>query len=147
MVNTLDIAGESGKPVGIAVAPDGKRVYVANGAAHEVVVIDPEANRVVARIEVGRRPWGVALSPDGRRLYAANGLTNDVSVIGYDDVPMAAWPAYALTTIRQPVNRMVAATVEALLGHLSGDRTPRKTRIDGPLMIRGSARLPEGERP
>lgn len=73
-------------------------------------------------------------------------IPGDVSVIGYDDVPMAAWPSYALTTIRQPVNRMVAATVEALLGHLSGDRTPRKIRIDSPLIIRGSARLPKGER-
>jgi DNA-binding LacI/PurR family transcriptional regulator len=71
-------------------------------------------------------------------------IPEDVSIIGYDDVPMAAWPSYALTTIRQPVNRMVAATVEAILGQIEGDRAPRKTRIDGPLMIRHSARIPEG---
>jgi DNA-binding LacI/PurR family transcriptional regulator len=67
-------------------------------------------------------------------------VPNDIAVVGYDDVPMAAWPAYDLTTIRQPVNRMVSATVEALLGHLAGDTTPRKVRIDGPLMVRGSTR-------
>jgi DNA-binding LacI/PurR family transcriptional regulator len=72
------------------------------------------------------------------------GIPDDVSIIGYDDVPMAAWPSYALTTIRQPVNRMVAATVEAILGQIEGDKSPRKTRIDGPLMIRRSARIPEG---
>jgi DNA-binding LacI/PurR family transcriptional regulator len=71
-------------------------------------------------------------------------IPEDVSIIGYDDVPMAAWPSYALTTIRQPVNRMVAATVEAILGQIEGDRAPRKTRIDGPLMVRRSARIPEG---
>jgi DNA-binding LacI/PurR family transcriptional regulator len=71
-------------------------------------------------------------------------VPEDVSVIGYDDVPMAAWPAYDLTTIRQPVNRMVAATVGAILGLIDGTATPQKTRIDGPLMVRRSARLPQG---
>jgi DNA-binding LacI/PurR family transcriptional regulator len=74
-------------------------------------------------------------------------IPGDVSIIGYDDVPMAAWPSYALTTIRQPVNRMVAATVEAILGQIEGDKAPRKTRIDGPLMVRSSARIPEGWTP
>jgi DNA-binding LacI/PurR family transcriptional regulator len=74
-------------------------------------------------------------------------VPDDVSVVGYDDVPIAAWPAYALTTIRQPVNRMVAATVDALLGQIEGDATPQKLRIDGPLMVRRSARIPQGYRP
>jgi DNA-binding LacI/PurR family transcriptional regulator len=74
-------------------------------------------------------------------------VPEDVSVIGYDDVPMAAWPAYGLTTIRQPVNRMVAATVEAILGLIDGTASPQKTRIDGPLMVRRSARIPEGWTP
>ncbi|MGL5116546.1 MAG: substrate-binding domain-containing protein, partial [Beijerinckiaceae bacterium] len=65
-------------------------------------------------------------------------VPQDVAVVGYDDVPMAAWPAYNLTTIRQPVNRMVAATVEALIGRIEGDHAPRRVRIDGPLVVRGS---------
>lgn len=71
-------------------------------------------------------------------------VPEDVSVVGYDDVPMAAWPAYDLTTIRQPVNRMVGATVEAILGLIEGTATPQKTFIDGPLMVRRSARIPKG---
>jgi DNA-binding LacI/PurR family transcriptional regulator len=74
-------------------------------------------------------------------------IPEDVSIIGYDDVPMAAWPAYAMTSIRQPVNRMVTATVDAILGQIEGDRAPRKIRIDGPLMVRSSARIPEGYQP
>lgn len=74
-------------------------------------------------------------------------IPEDISVIGYDDVPMAAWPAYDLTTIRQPVNRMVQATAEAILGLIDGTATPQKTRIDGPLMVRRSARLPQGYKP
>lgn len=73
------------------------------------------------------------------------GLTipDDVAVIGYDDVPLAAWPAYNLTTIRQPVNRMVEATVDALMTQIDTPATPpRKLRIDGPLIQRGSTRKP-----
>jgi DNA-binding LacI/PurR family transcriptional regulator len=70
-------------------------------------------------------------------------IPNDVSVVGYDDVPIAAWTAYDLTTIRQPVNRMVDATVDTLLARVEGESEPQKIRIEGPLIIRGSARRPE----
>jgi DNA-binding LacI/PurR family transcriptional regulator len=69
-------------------------------------------------------------------------VPGDVSVVGYDDVPLASWPAYNLTTIRQPVRRMVDATVEALLAQIEGDGEPRKLKIDGPLIIRGSTSAP-----
>jgi DNA-binding LacI/PurR family transcriptional regulator len=73
-------------------------------------------------------------------------VPQDVSVVGYDDVPMAAWPAYDLTTLRQPVNRMVTATVETLIGLIEGDAAPQRVRVPGPLMVRGSSRRPP-ERP
>lgn len=68
-----------------------------------------------------------------------------VSVVGYDDVPTAAWPAYNLTTVRQPANRMVADTVDLLLAEIdSPGQAAHKTEIDGPLIVRGSARVPKG---
>jgi DNA-binding LacI/PurR family transcriptional regulator len=70
-------------------------------------------------------------------------IPDDVSVVGYDDVPIAAWSAYDLSTIRQPVNRMVDATVDTLLARVEGESEPQKIRIEGPLIIRGSARRPE----
>ncbi|AUH35440.1 LacI family DNA-binding transcriptional regulator [Paracoccus tegillarcae] len=72
-------------------------------------------------------------------------LGKDISVVGYDDVPLASWPAFDLTTVRQPVNRMVDATVETMLGKIQDRRrVPQKIEIDGPLILRGSARIPEG---
>ena len=72
-------------------------------------------------------------------------VPGDVSVVGYDDVPLAAWPAYDLTTVHQPVDAMVRATVDTLLAQIDDpDRPPRKIEIDGPLILRGSARIPEG---
>ncbi len=70
-------------------------------------------------------------------------IPDDMSVVGYDDVPIAAWTAYDLTTIRQPVNRMVDAAVDTLLARVEGESEPQKIRIEGPLIVRGSARRPE----
>ncbi len=72
-------------------------------------------------------------------------VPDDVSVVGYDDVPTAAWKAYDLTTIRQPANRMVAETVDILLTKINDSGAdPRRVEINGPLIVRGSARIPEG---
>lgn len=49
-------------------------------------------------------------------------VPEDLSVIGFDDIPMAAWPSYRLTTVRQPVETMVAATLD-LLARLGADPT------------------------
>lgn len=72
-------------------------------------------------------------------------VPGEVSVVGYDDVPQAAAKAYDLTTLRQPVNRMVEATVRVLLNQLERpEAPPERIEIDGPLMVRGSARVPRG---
>ncbi|EKE43125.1 periplasmic binding protein/LacI transcriptional regulator [Oceaniovalibus guishaninsula JLT2003] len=72
-------------------------------------------------------------------------VPDDVSVVGFDDVPPAGWPAYALTTIRQRANAMVERTVEILLQQIAAPTAPAtRAIIDAPLIIRRSARIPEG---
>ena len=71
-------------------------------------------------------------------------VPGEMSVVGYDDVPAAAWPAYDLTTVRQPANQMVAQTVEILLDKIDHPHAPpRRAVIEGPLILRGSARKPK----
>jgi DNA-binding LacI/PurR family transcriptional regulator len=66
-------------------------------------------------------------------------VPDDVSVVGFDDVPPAAWPAYNLTTYRQPVDLMVAETVAMLIAKIGFERAePRRVVLDGELVIRGS---------
>lgn len=77
---------------------------------------------------------------DTLRFELGVSVPGDVSVVGYDDVPLAAWPSYDLTTIRQPVRRMVDATVEILLHQIEGETAPNRIRIDGPLIARGSVK-------
>ena len=68
-------------------------------------------------------------------------VPTEVSVIGYDDVPAASWPSYSLTTVRQPVNRMVQETIATLKSKIDDPNAAvRKVKIDGPLVIRNSSR-------
>lgn len=71
-------------------------------------------------------------------------VPNDVSVVGYDDVPIASWPAYDLTTIQQPIDQMVSSTVDTILARIEGEPNPKRILIPGPLILRGSARKPKG---
>ena len=81
---------------------------------------------------------------DTLRFELGIAVPEQVSVIGYDDVPAASWPSYDLTTVRQPTNQMVTATVDLLLAQVENtdisSTTSRQIKIDGPLIIRGSAR-------
>ncbi len=71
-------------------------------------------------------------------------VPEDVAVVGYDDVPVAAWPAYDLTTVRQPCRRMVAETVRTLTDSIDNpDAPPRRIVIEGSLVVRGTTRRPE----
>ncbi|WP_300033963.1 LacI family DNA-binding transcriptional regulator [uncultured Roseobacter sp.] len=72
-------------------------------------------------------------------------VPEDVSVVGYDDVAMSAWKTFDLTTLRQPVNRMVEETVAMLLGMVEKSGNPNgRVEIESELIVRGSARIPEG---
>ena len=51
-------------------------------------------------------------------------------MVGFDDVPPAAWPAYNLTTFRQRVNRMVAETVTTLIDRIEAKRRRAPARQD-----------------
>lgn len=73
-------------------------------------------------------------------------IPQDVAVAGFDDVPIAAWPAYDLTTYRQPINAMIDETVTSLMDRIEGDTTdPRRIRLDGRLVVRGSTRNTNGD--
>ncbi|MGB9926845.1 MAG: PKD domain-containing protein [Methanosarcina sp.] len=83
VIATIDIGYKYG-PCGIAVTPDGKKLFVADRDINGVSVIDTATNTVTATISVGIGPLGVAASPDGKKVYVANRYSNDISVIDTD---------------------------------------------------------------
>jgi YVTN family beta-propeller protein len=50
-------------PTGVAVTPDGRKVYVANQSSANVSVIAAKTNTLTATIAVGSEPTGVAVTP------------------------------------------------------------------------------------
>src|SRR5207237_8291911 len=50
-------------PTGLAVTPDGTRVYVANDYDDTVSVIDTAKNKVIATVQAGHTPQFVAITP------------------------------------------------------------------------------------
>jgi len=69
------------RPMSVKVASNGRKVYVSNGRAGTVSVLDSRTYELLNTIKVGVRPWGIAISPDGKFLYTANGPSDDVSVV------------------------------------------------------------------
>jgi len=89
-LGTIEIPSQAGKPLparpmGSALAPGGKQIYISNGRGESVAVIDVASRKVVRMInDVGTRPWGIGVSPDNRNIFTANGPSDDVSVIDVD---------------------------------------------------------------
>lgn len=70
-------------------------------------------------------------------------IPDDVAVIGFDDIPMAAMPAYDLTSIRQPINRMVDETVRTLFDSIErGSDAFCRVALEAQLVQRSSTRIP-----
>lgn len=66
-------------------------------------------------------------------------IPEDLSIVGFDDIQMAAWPSYGLTTVRQPIAAMVEKTAELLRLSVSGRLPkPRPHFIAGSLIERTS---------
>ena len=66
VVTTIDVGLA---PAGVAVTPDGRKVYVANRAVSGTVsVIDTATNAVSATVAVGSNPVGIAIKPDGSKV-------------------------------------------------------------------------------
>ncbi|HLS57213.1 MAG TPA: LacI family DNA-binding transcriptional regulator [Zeimonas sp.] len=66
-------------------------------------------------------------------------VPDDLWIIGYDDIELASWDAYDLTTVRQPMDEMIACGIELLLGRIAEPGRPAERRcFPNDLVIRGS---------
>ena len=69
-------------------------------------------------------------------------IPEQLSIVGFDDIPAASWTAYALTTVRQPVNTMIDLSVRLLLERIAAPETdPVISFVPGKWVPRSSARL------
>lgn len=79
-VTTVSVAAAGAGPQGVAISPDGTRLWVGTAGSGNVSVVNTATNAVVKTIPVSGAS-GMAFSPDGHFAYVANFTANTVSVI------------------------------------------------------------------
>lgn len=103
----------------ILAQPDGPRAIFCANDYMAIAVMD------VARHELGLR------------------VGEDVSIAGFDDIAMAAWSGYGLTTYSQPVEQMIDNLVQVLAQRLGGKASAAQHIVcPGRLVVRSSVRRP-----
>ena len=66
-------------------------------------------------------------------------VPHDISVMGFDDIPGAAFHSPSLTTVRQPLNRMGEVAAQSLLERIEGKKDyPSEIAIEPELVVRES---------
>jgi len=115
--------------------------------------IDKATQAARAMFKTGSPPDAIFVATDHMALAVMDVLRDelglripdDVSVVGYDDVPPAALGAYKLTTVRQRANVMVDETTKLIINKINNPASaPQHIKIDSPLIVRSSARIPTG---
>ncbi|NRF62192.1 LacI family DNA-binding transcriptional regulator [Vibrio coralliilyticus] len=79
---------------------------------------------------------------DGLRKAGAS-IPEDYAVMGVDNIPMSGWPAYDLTTVAQPVDKIVSRAVEDLMDRINNNTDASGDYLleQGTLIERGSTHL------
>jgi DNA-binding LacI/PurR family transcriptional regulator len=74
---------------------------------------------------------------DAARWRLGIDVPGELAIIGFDDISMASWPAYALTTVRQPKAMMIERTTQLALA-LSRHETrhPALQKLPGDIIQR-----------
>jgi YVTN family beta-propeller protein len=125
-------------PSGIAVDPDGERIYVANSGSNDVSIVDVRAAAETSRVKVGKQPWASACSGD--RLYVANAHADTMSVVDTD----AQRVLDTVRTGRRPTS-LFGLGQDSALGFV-GTADPRRHRSHGRVPVQPPAQ-PDGPAP
>lgn len=74
-----------------------------------------------------------------RRLHeAGKDVPRDLSVVGFDDIPEAAYFTPPLTTVRQDFSELGRRCLHALLNRIEGEDAPQRVIVAPELVVRGS---------
>ncbi|NKE57763.1 hypothetical protein FXN61_13320 [Lentzea sp. PSKA42] len=81
-------ADTAGRATGVAVSPDGRRVYVVNGWTGVITEVDPNTGAVIDRLFTQVQLSHAAMRPDGQRLYVS--ASGSVAVVDPENFRLVA---------------------------------------------------------
>ncbi len=137
-------------PTGLALAPDGSRLYVTGGAPDgRVFVVNTKTGKVTKRFRAGHTPTAPVVSPDGKKLYICNKFNDNVSVLDSSSGRQLA----KIAVPREPVAAAITADGKTLIvanhlpaGATDGDYAAAEVSIidTAAMKVVKSIKLPNG---
>jgi DNA-binding LacI/PurR family transcriptional regulator len=68
-------------------------------------------------------------------------VPEDIGIVGFDDMPMASWTAYNLTTVRQPVADIIGTAIDLIISVVEEPSRPAPSRLFAcEAVVRGTLR-------
>jgi len=96
-------------------------------------------------LDLPERPTAVFAASDGMAVGALRAIRDRglrvpdaIALVGYDDLPLAAYTSPPLTTVHQPVNDMGAHAVRLLIEQIRGQSLATSVRLPVRLVVRDS---------
>jgi DNA-binding LacI/PurR family transcriptional regulator len=78
---------------------------------------------------------------DAARFEFGRRVPRDLSVIGFDDIPQAAWDSYRLTTFRQSAADLTSAVMKAIRRRMHAPFAPHDLQtVSVGLVVRSTVR-------
>lgn len=66
-------------------------------------------------------------------------VPEDVTLVGFDDIPMAAWPIFSLTTVHTDLARIATSACDLLVRRMDGERSsPKRIVVPVELVLRST---------
>jgi LacI family transcriptional regulator len=142
-------------PRSVSTAREREDGFVSELAAHGITLSPSAVVRGDFTHAAGRRALGQLLTDGPTAVFCVNDIIafgvldearargilvpGTLSVMGFDDTDMAAWPAFALTTVQQPSRQMAELGVRRLMQRIADPSIPpRLDRLPASLIVRGS---------
>ena len=101
-----------------------------------------DLNRILRIFSLDPKPTALFASNDFKalqvlRLFKRNNISvpDDISVVGFDDIEIASMVHPALTTVHQPIDRMVELGARLLLDQLDGGSVVKEKQVLNPWLV------------
>jgi LacI family transcriptional regulator len=122
---------------GIAIDPELMvEGFYSEAAAHQAML---------KLLDLPRPPTAVFAASDSMAIGALHavrnrglGVPDEIALIGYDDLPLAAYATPPLTSVHQPISDMGAHAVRLLVEQIRGQGPGTSVRLAAHLVVRGS---------
>ncbi len=128
-------------------AANGHRVFARTVGHYNFDAAQFAARQMFNTADPMQRPSAVFVANDHMAIAVMDtlrgelnlGVPHDVAVIGFDNVPQAAWGGYSLSSVEQDAQAMIEATVSIMLEQIDDDQVLAKhVKLPVRLIERGS---------